>query len=271
LAIIYFLYAVWNLLVDETVLREFRSSKAIFFVYLSTELIGILSMLFYLFKSYKLYQLFKKNQAFEVSFDQQLLKYLRSLILALTIFVGLWAVSFVSFYVFGRYLPFLNYDIMWISSALLMYFVGFYSLTQPHIFRVQLSHKEQTILVKDRLKQTEIDTLQRAIKNILERDKVYLESDLSLSRLAIRLNTTNNNLSWILNNVYQKNFYEFINEYRVQDFIRRIENHEHKQLTILSLALESGFNSKSTFNKVFKSIKNETPSNYIKRMENSIK
>ena len=69
----------------------------------------------------------------------------------------------------------------------------------------------------------------------------------------------------MLNNTYQTTFYDFINGYRVMEFVKKVVNEEHIQHTILALSMDVGFNSKSTFNKAFKSKMNETPSNFIKK------
>ncbi|WP_375560005.1 helix-turn-helix domain-containing protein [Bernardetia sp. OM2101] len=82
--------------------------------------------------------------------------------------------------------------------------------------------------------------------------------------MAKKLDSSTHDLSWLLNTVYQKTFYDFVNEFRLKEFLSKIESQEYKQKTILALALEAGFNSKSTFNKVFKSTMQTTPSLYIK-------
>ena len=92
-----------------------------------------------------------------------------------------------------------------------------------------------------------------------------------MSILANEINTTTNKLSWVLNNVYKKTFYELVNEYRVEDFLQRIKENNHKEFTVVSIAFDVGFNSKSTFYKAFKEITNFTPTEYIRKVENSQK
>lgn len=263
----YSIYFIWSLSLDMSALKEFRRSWDAQIAFASIELAGILSISFYLLKSFRLYRIFKESQVAQVSFDQQVLKYLKSLLWALNTFIVLWIVGFVGTYVFRYYVFGIGYTIMWISSAFMMYIIGFYSLTQPHIFRIQMPKKEEVKLSKSRLKPAEIEKLKNNLKSILEKDKIYLQSDLNLSGLAKKLETRTNNLSWVLNNIYEKTFYELINEYRINDFILRIQENQHKQLTLFSIALEVGFNSKSTFNKAFKSVTQQTPTNYIRQIE----
>jgi AraC-like DNA-binding protein len=268
-AISYFGYFVWSLTVSNKVMRAFHQSGNANILYFFVILIGMISMVVYIIKSYLLFRVFKRNQASELSYNQHISKYILSLLIALSCFVILWVFSFVTIAFFKVYFRYINYDAMWISSSLLMYFVGFYSLTQPHIFRMPIKSIPTSEKNKERLKVAEVENLQKLIETAMGKEQLYLASDLSLSALAEKLKTTSNNLSWVLNKVYQKNFYEFVNEYRVRDFINRIKHDEHKQLTIFSIALEVGFNSKSTFNKAFKTITQETPSAYIKKIENS--
>jgi AraC-like DNA-binding protein len=95
-------------------------------------------------------------------------------------------------------------------------------------------------------------------------ERVFMENELTLSDVAKQLKTSTNNISWVLNTVYDTTFYDFINGYRVKEFIQKVENKEHLSRTILALSMESGFNSKSTFNKAFKILMKDTPSNFIK-------
>lgn len=96
-------------------------------------------------------------------------------------------------------------------------------------------------------------------------EKIFLQSDLTLADVAEMLQTSTNNVSWLLNQVYKTTFYDFINQYRVKEFVKKVENQEHLKHTILALSMDVGFNSKSTFNKAFKDTMQDTPSNYIKK------
>lgn len=104
---------------------------------------------------------------------------------------------------------------------------------------------------------------QRLIKH-MEVAKSYLDNQLSLRQLADCLEVNTNYLSQVINEQHGKNFFEFINEYRVDALKEKLEKPENRQFTILSLAFESGFNSKTTFNTAFKRITGFTPSQYLK-------
>ncbi len=100
-------------------------------------------------------------------------------------------------------------------------------------------------------------------------EKPYLNPTLSLRELAQLLEFHPNKLSWLLNEKLGKKFNEFINRYRLEHFKQLAQNPENKNISIIGLAYESGFNSKTVFNTFFKKEEGITPNDFIKR-QNSI-
>jgi len=96
----------------------------------------------------------------------------------------------------------------------------------------------------------------------MDRDRPWQKSEITLADLAGMLSTTPHRLSEVLNAQLDQTFYDFVNSYRVRDVQRRIKQGESRNLTLLSLALDAGFASKSTFNDVFKKQTGSTPSDY---------
>ncbi len=92
-------------------------------------------------------------------------------------------------------------------------------------------------------------------------EKPYLEPKLTLTTLSKRLEVSPNHLSQIINQYEQQNFNDFINKYRIEEFINNAA--QNSNFSFLAIALDSGFNSKSTFNTVFKKQKGVTPSQFI--------
>lgn len=103
----------------------------------------------------------------------------------------------------------------------------------------------------------------RHLTEMMETQKPYLEPKLSLSTLADYLDISPNHLSQVINQYEEKNFYDYINEYRVDEFKRRALKPENGNYSILAIAYDSGFNSKSSFNQVFKKMVGKTPSQYL--------
>ncbi|MBC2843690.1 AraC family transcriptional regulator [Winogradskyella flava] len=164
----------------------------------------------------------------------------------------------------------LIYDISCLIFGVLIYIVSFYNLKFPEIFKIPFPSKDKNELKKkNTLDEKEIHKIESLVKAYFEIEKGYRRPELSLSILANEINTTTNKLSWVLNNIYKKAFYELVNEYRVADFSQRIHENKHKEFTLISIAFEVGFNSKSTFYKAFKEITEMTPTAYIKEVERS--
>lgn len=114
------------------------------------------------------------------------------------------------------------------------------------------------------LPEAEIHAYLEQLEQLLQQEKLYLNPSLNLRALAKRLNLHANKLSWLLNERVGKNFNEYINELRLEEFKSRALNPAHKHLTLLGLAYESGFNSKTVFNTYFKKSVGLTPSTWLK-------
>ena len=106
------------------------------------------------------------------------------------------------------------------------------------------------------------------VKNLMEHDKAYLDPELNLSDLAERANMSRAQLSEIINTGFNKNFNDFVNIYRVNAFKAKLMEDKHKQFSLLGIAQECGFNSKATFNRVFKKLTKLSPSEYLKSTTN---
>ncbi len=99
----------------------------------------------------------------------------------------------------------------------------------------------------------------------MENDRLYLRAELTLKGLAASIDLHPNKLSWLLNEKIGKNFNDFINSYRLSAFQQKAINPEYKHLTLLGMAYESGFTSKSVFNDFFKKSSGMTPKAWVKK------
>ena len=161
------------------------------------------------------------------------------------------------------------------AMALLVYGIGYMGLRQPEIFR--LTRPESPALstadillapppeTPDQLKRSQLGTqeamlLRSALVAVMEKEHPWKNSELTLSDLAARLDTTPHKLSEVLNVQMSQTFYDFINGYRVREVQRRIAAGDARSLKLLALAMDAGFASKSTFNDVFKKHTRQTPS-----------
>ncbi len=124
--------------------------------------------------------------------------------------------------------------------------------------------REQKKYRKTNLTKDVAEKLKSDLETIMINEKPFLDSRLNLTDLSEMINCSSNQLSLLLNESIGKNFYDYVNEYRLGYFHELTRNPKNKQFTFLSLAYESGFNSKSTFNSFFKRSTGVTPSEYLK-------
>lgn len=99
-------------------------------------------------------------------------------------------------------------------------------------------------------------------------EKPYLDPKLTLVSLAKELQMTREQLSQIINSGFGRKFNSYVNQYRIEEFKTLVSKNKHKELSILGLAYECGFNSKATFNRAFKNEVQMSPSTYIKDIDN---
>lgn len=155
-----------------------------------------------------------------------------------------------------------------LAIALMIYSIGYMGLRQPEIFRYETTEfpipptleNPADPYARSGLVDAEAEKLRVSLIALMETDQPWKDSELTLSQLAERLDTTPHKLSEVLNAQVGQTFYDFVNGYRVREVQRRIKAGEAKKLKMLALALDAGFASKSTFNEVFKKHTSLTPS-----------
>jgi AraC-like DNA-binding protein len=161
-----------------------------------------------------------------------------------------------------------GFDLDYIFYAMLVLgilLVGYFGIRHQNIFT------DNTIYVPEKDVNTEYKTsglteeraeeIHEKLIQFMKEEKPYHEPKLTLTSLATELDVSPNYLSQVINQYQRQNFNEFINEYRISDFIRRAN--ANRQLTLLAHALDVGFNSKSTFNLVFKRHRGVTPTQFM--------
>lgn len=104
------------------------------------------------------------------------------------------------------------------------------------------------------------------VTTYMEEKKPYLDAELTLSTLAKNLNMSRSQLSQLINDGIGENFYDFVNKYRVEEVKRLMADPAVKNFSLLGIALEAGFKSKSTFNLIFKRFTGLTPTEYRKNI-----
>jgi len=170
----------------------------------------------------------------------------------------------------------LKHQYMGFTGFIFLY--SYFGIKQPTLFSNQEKLKQSTQdneaesnnlskYERSGLKEEDARRYLKQLIDYVEIEKPYLNGTLSIQDISIELNISRHYLTQIINEKLEKNFYTFINEYRVEEFKKRISDNNNKHITLIGIAYDSGFNSKSSFNIVFKSITGMTPSGYKKTMK----
>ena len=155
--------------------------------------------------------------------------------------------------------------------AVFIYLIGFRVLLRPEIFAYTNIPLRETQPTRDEPKyhKSGLDPhsrqLQwRKIHQLMTEQKPFLDPDLDLAGLAVMVGLSSHHLSQMINEQAGSNFYDFVNQYRIEEVKRLMADPAKDHLTLLSLAMQAGFNSKATFNRVFKKTTQKTPSQFRK-------
>ncbi|WP_271784778.1 helix-turn-helix domain-containing protein [Aquimarina algiphila] len=233
--------------------------------FLCIEGAGIVSNIYYWILNMKILKSYIHKEKNHVSYTQSLVSFLKFFQIIIFIVITVWMISFTSMQFFSYSIKFINYNSVWGTISVFIFVIGYYSLKEPELFRIPFQ-KEKT-KSQQRLPQDQIISIGKELNYLIQKEKIFLKPNLTLRDLSIQLNTSTHNISWYLNHVSKSNFYDYINHFRIKEFLSKIDNDEHLHHTILAIAMEVGFNSKSTFNKAFKFEVNDTPRNYIKGLK----
>ena len=153
------------------------------------------------------------------------------------------------------------------------YFLGFFALRQEEIFpfkETDIAEIEEIIdetstaaTKQQRISETELMVLKEKLSYLMASEKLYLDETLSLPKLAEKMQSSVHNLSYLLNEGFGENFFQFVNKYRVEEAKNLLLSPKYEQLSMIGIAYESGFSSKTTFNTTFKKMTGISPSAFL--------
>jgi AraC-like DNA-binding protein len=177
-----------------------------------------------------------------------------------------------------------NQDIRFgfITLTVFIYWISYCALNQPQVFSVINGLADDTkdvnvvpnLIVYRTLKKysnsglrdEEMHRIISMLEKLIEQQKLYLNSEITIDELAEKISCSKHHLSQVLNFYLQKSFYEYINTYRIEEAKMLLTNAARADHKIASIAYDAGFNSLSTFNDLFKKFTGVTPSQYRKQL-----
>jgi len=190
--------------------------------------------------------------------------YLSWLSVVLYGFLIAWCTSVFHYisWVFAFNIP-VNLDfINFLAFFIFFNFIFFKALVQPTIF---LGVEEESQQKTPYLSKSVEEQYLKRLTQYMEREKPYLDPDITLFGLSEKVSIPHRSLSEIINNTIGQNYYDFINSYRVKESQRLLSDTATRSKTILEILYEVGFNTKSSFNQAFKKHTGTTPTQYKKQ------
>lgn len=166
-----------------------------------------------------------------------------------------------------------------IYFLIVVYFVAFYSIRQMEIYpkglNIEETIKPDTLLGNmdttargKLLDDAELNEIKVRLLTLIEEKEPYLDSQLNLLKLADELNINSHQLSYVLNEGFGENFFNFINKYRVKKASTLLSDPRYDHLNMVAIGYDAGFNSKTSFNTTFKKMTTYTPSEFRKNRSN---
>lgn len=218
-------------------------------------------LIYYLRFEKKLYEEFSEVESLRIQWLKQFL--------ILTLAATMLAVF--SFFARTWQVPVLSqlYSFHFIGIVLLFYWLSYKALTQPVLFGIVKEQIQPTAIApEEKYKKSSLETEQLAsmfekVKQVLHHQQLYLKNDLTLTQLSAAVGIPRHQLSQAINSCYTGNFFDLINDYRVEAFKQFASQPDKKHLSLLGIAQEAGFNSKASFYSVFKKKTGMTPAEYL--------
>ncbi|NQV15501.1 AraC family transcriptional regulator [bacterium] len=182
--------------------------------------------------------------------------------------------------------------LIFVALTVFVYAIGYFGLKQTAIFSNMLLYTNQADLSevnklievklvktsnpadsqkykKSSLKDNEASAVLKSLRAYMEANKPYMDDQLTLPELADALTVSVNHLSQVINELCQQNFFDFVNAYRVDEVKRKLQDPKNEVFSLLSIAYDCGFGSKSAFNQIFKYNTGQTPTQFKQHLNKS--
>lgn len=258
----YWTYMIWfaDFELQSTIIGSIEGSN----LPIWASILGILfyaHIMFYLWRSWQVLKVYRKvvKDTYATIDDINLdwLRFMLRTFLAITIIATI-----------NSMLPVFGNVYFLYSSIVLLLLFSFYfinrvlvkALNQPALFS-GITPQEVVKYAGSNLDQSTLEQHKSRVLDLMTHEKLYLDTGLKSGDMAALLGISPKELSQVINQGFKKNFFDFVNAYRCEE-VKRILKESDKKITILEAMYQSGFNSKSSFNKEFKKLTGQTPGEY---------
>lgn len=262
------IYLLGLFLLKSPLLETYKSSfLGCFTIMEGLSLVYCLIVLIVLLKQLNLFQ--KELYHHYADIENKSLLWLKHIFIAIIVLWGLWAIPFL--YLILSVTSFSHYYFypLWIGLALIVYWLAYSIYARRDLFEMPVELESRPTIGQTTLTDKNVPELSskteehyQNLLQLMEKEKLYQNPNLSMSILAEKTALSNGYLSQIINQKEGKNFFEFVNFYRVEEVKKHLVDEKYAHYSILGIGMEAGFKSKSTFNAVFKKMTGKTPSAY---------
>jgi AraC-like DNA-binding protein len=217
--------------------------------------------------SYRKITFFEKK-SFSIKIPQPETSWLKELIYIGFIICLLWVIALGVVIIFDWNKSYVFYP-MWIGISVIVYWMGYIGLGKAQLLEErialrELRNKDNTKILKPEKSTIKTETY-NAIDYAIQKQKSYLDPNLSLESLAKDLDLKSNIISEAVNQNTNYNFSDYINYYRVAEAKKMLTDPVFSNYTIVAIGLEAGFNSKASFYRAFRKSEGKTPSEFLKK------
>ncbi len=254
---------------------------------ISNEVIALQGIVYSILSIRLIHTYQKKIKDYESTLDKSIIKVLY---VGISLILLSWSIGIV-----GLNLEYLNVNVgfnyfvyTYLILVLVIYIISYAAVKSPEIFKLDINtirdhslniktlvskpknskarekeDKKEQIAVNEFTEDPVLNKLNEQLVQYMENEKPFLNPELCLPDLADSVEIPRNQLSAMINKIHNKNFYEFVNQYRVNEVKILMNDPGNKHLKLISLAYDAGFNSKASFNRIFKQMTDMTPSQYL--------
>jgi len=216
--------------------------------------------IYLIIRKLKVHRLFIRNEYSNT--DRINLSWISNLLYAYVLVILIYIVLSLFFYVIIPEHLFIVIDIVNLFIILFVFFFGYMGLTSGTRVNCIGHNENQAKYERSSLTDEMSDDYSNRIIQFMEKNMYHRDSELTLKKLADELSISQHNLSQVINQRLNKNFYEFVNCYRIEEAKILLVDPVNRDMTIIEILLNCGFKSKSVFNSLFKNNTGMTPTQY---------
>lgn len=245
-----------------------KQEKLFYLIANTIELVAVFATIYLIFRAIRELEEYERNLYDNYAeIEGRNLSWLRKTFIFGLVLSGIWFIVTMTDFTEDHFSIFLAYAV-WIGLSIMMYWIGYSMIIQEGlldstIFAISESKQKAQLSPSPELSSKTDEHYQRIIE-LMEIEKLYQNPNLNMSILSDKSDLSNGYVSQIINQKRKQNFFDFINSYRVEEVKLRMTDSKYDHYTVLGLAQDAGFKSKSTFNSVFKKMTGQTPSQFRK-------